>query len=259
MKTVIILIRVLLCLISAGAALVFIYPISLGIINLGNISGIAVSVWFFILNCRPLHVAIREICKTFLVTRFLYLAVNVGFTLFLIYGAVVSGFMVHAMTRQPKPGSTAVVLGAQVHASGNPSTMLAGRIYAAEKYLRENPEAKAVLSGGQGSNEPMSEAQCMYENLIKLGVDPSRLYLEDKSVNTAENLKFSDKVIRDNDLNPDIVIVSDGFHQLRAGIIFDCQKLEGQYGAFNADTDIRFAPTYFVREWFGVPYQLLKE
>ena len=35
----------------------------------------------------------------------------------------------------------------------------------------------------RGSNEPVSEAQGMYEDLVKKGIDPKRLILEDQSTN----------------------------------------------------------------------------
>ena len=74
-----------------------------------------------------------------------------------------------------------IVLGAQVTENG-PSMMLTGRINSAVRYLQENPDAKAVLTGGQGSNEQMSEAQAMYNCIDEAGISPDRLYIEDKAV-----------------------------------------------------------------------------
>ena len=54
----------------------------------------------------------------------------------------------------------------------------------------------------------------MYNVLTESGIDSSRLYMEDKSTNTTENIRNSMKIIEDNDLNTDITIVTDGFHQL---------------------------------------------
>ena len=76
--------------------------------------------------------------------------------------------------------------------------------------LDDSPNANAVLSGGQGSDEIMSEAQCMYNVLTESKIDSSRLYMEDKSTNTTENIRNSMKIIEDNNLNTDITIVTDG-------------------------------------------------
>ena len=59
-----------------------------------------------------------------------------------------------------------IVLGAQMKQSG-PSVVLEKRLCRAYTYLTENPETLCVLSGGQGSNEPVSEAQGMYDALVK--------------------------------------------------------------------------------------------
>ena len=70
-----------------------------------------------------------------------------------------------------------IVLGAQMKPNG-PSVVLEKRLRRAYTYLTENPETLCVLSGGQGSNEPVSEAQGMYEDLVKKGIDPKRLILD---------------------------------------------------------------------------------
>ena len=135
--------------------------------------------------------------------------------------------------------------------------ILRGRIDAAKSYLDDSPNANAVLSGGQGSDEIMSEAQCMYNVLTESKIDSSRLYMEDKSTNTTENIRNSMKIIEDNNLNTDITIVTDGFHQLRARIICSQLGIKGNVGAVSSDTRLLYVPTYAVREWFALPFQLL--
>lgn len=83
-----------------------------------------------------------------------------------------------------------VILGAKVRDTG-PSLSLISRMDAAILAAQQNPEAKLVLSGGQGSDEPMSEAQAMHNYLTLQGIDKTRLILEGKSFNTLENLKYS--------------------------------------------------------------------
>ncbi len=250
------IIRTVICIAAAIGFVFFAVPITVNVINVGNISGLALCAWVFLNACRPLHRAIHGACNHFFVTRALYYTVNTLFVAFAIYGIIVSSFMIAGMNQSPPVNSTAVVLGAQVMPGGNPSTMLGGRIMAAEKYLRENPKSKAVLSGGQGKGEPVSEARCMYDNLLKLGVSPDRLILEEKSTDTKENLKFSNEIIEKNNLGNNIAVVTDGFHQQRTKIIAEQLGLEWNFGAYNADTSIIYAPTFFVREWFGIPYQL---
>ena len=81
------------------------------------------------------------------------------------------------------------------------------------RYLEENPRTRAVLSGGQGQGEQISEAEAMYRYLTEHGIDGSRLILEDRSTNTKENLDFSLEKI--GTLDASIGIVTNHFHVFR--------------------------------------------
>ena len=99
--------------------------------------------------------------------------------------------------RRAAPGDLAflVVLGAQVNRTSEPSRVLRYRLEAARAYLQAHPRARAVVSGGQGPNEPCSEAQAMAAWLQRHGVEPHRVLLEDRSTTTVENLAFSHRII----------------------------------------------------------------
>lgn len=113
---------------------------------------------------------------------------------------------------------TVIVLGCQVLESGQPSLILRGRVQAAFDYLSHHPEAVCVASGGQNDSEPVTEAACIRDALTEMGIDPSRIYTEDTSASTEENLRFSAQIIAENGLPTDVAIASDNFHQLRAHI-----------------------------------------
>ena len=65
------------------------------------------------------------------------------------------------------------------------------RLYCRKLSERESGKARTVLSGGQGKGEEISEAEAMRRYLEKSGIDSRRIFLEDRSVNTKENLQFS--------------------------------------------------------------------
>lgn len=234
----------------------FVVPMMGGIINIGNIAGTALCVWVFCVSVVPVHHFLRSVFCKRIFTRFIYRAVNFCFIVFAIYGTVITGLMVYCACQTPAENATAVVLGAQVKSYG-PSVMLQGRIDAGEEYLNSMPDADAVLSGGQGSDEPMSEAEAIYIVLEDAGIDSRRLYKEDKSTNTTENLKYSMEVIKENNLNSDIAVVTDGFHQLRVRIIAHQLGIKESVGAVNSDTSLKYLPTFTVREWFALPYQVI--
>lgn len=112
---------------------------------------------------------------------------------------------------------TVVVLGCQV-VGERPSLMLRARIHAAYDYLSAHPEAVCIATGGKGDNENISEAECIRRELVALGIDEKRIYTEDRSVNTAENMAFSADIIHQHGLSTTIAVVSDNFHQLRASL-----------------------------------------
>ncbi len=255
-KILLLIVRTLFAILSVIFFALFVIPMFGNIINPGNVAGAALCVWVFCICVAPLHRAIKELFCKRKITKFIYYAVNFCFIAFSIYGAVVTGAMAVCAAQAPAENATAVVLGAQVKPWG-PSVMLMDRIEAAAAYLEQNPNAAAVLTGGQGSDEPMSEAQSMYETLVRMGIDKNRLYKEDEAVNTTENIKFSMEIIEREDLNGNIAITTDGFHQLRARIIAAQQGVKGSVGAINSDTNFLYLPTFTVREWFALPYQLL--
>ena len=112
-----------------------------------------------------------------------------------------------------------VVLGAKVRVTG-PSASLWDRIYGAYDYLKANPEVIAVVSGGQGEDEPIPEAASMYEELTKLGIDPDRIWIEDQATSTWENLHFSlDLIEKRTGKRPEkIGVLSSEYHLYRASL-----------------------------------------
>ena len=113
--------------------------------------------------------------------------VCIGFALFLfVQGFILSGFF----QKGPEGLDYVVVLGAQMKTSG-PSKALKYRLDEAVRYLEANPDTKVIVSGGQGPDEPMSEAQGMYDYLVNAGIAPDRILLEDQSNNTFQNHTYS--------------------------------------------------------------------
>ena len=135
-----------------------------------------------------------------------------------LLAAVLVMMAVQAGNRPGPEDCTVVVLGCQVFPDGHPSLMLRGRINAAYDYLTAHPDALCIASGGQNGSEPISEAQCIRDTLVSMGIAPERILLEDQSASTEENLAFSAALLREKGLSTDVAIASDNFHQLRAAI-----------------------------------------
>lgn len=149
----------------------------------------------------------------------LHRAVQVIFALGVTAVLAVSILMACAVHSAPPADEpvTVVVLGCQV-IDGHPSVMLQGRINAAHEYLTDHPDAVCVASGGMDDGETKTEADCIADTLIAMGIDSTRICRETASTNTAENLRFSAAVIRENGLPDTVVIATDRFHEFRGGV-----------------------------------------
>ena len=147
-----------------------------------------------------------------------------GFTILLCIGLLVVGIteclVIKASFGDPLTQTDyMIVLGAKVRVTG-PSASLWDRIYAAADYLQEHPNTIAVVSGGQGDDEPWTEASVMFEELVNLGIHPDRIRIEDRATSTWENLKFSlDLIEAETGTRPDkIGVLSSEYHLFRASL-----------------------------------------
>lgn len=152
----------------------------------------------------------------------------------------------------------AVVLGCHVK-DGRPSRILGERIDAAYEYLVKHPHAIAVLSGGQGENEAISEAECMYRELTARGIDGNRLYKEESSVNTPTNLRHSREILQEAlgadspwTSSQEIALITSEFHCYRGCLH---AKQEGLYPvAYASKTAMPYVIPFYLREIVAVIY-----
>lgn len=141
-----------------------------------------------------------------------------------------------------------IVLGCRVRGD-EPSLSLIKRVDAAYKFLLFNPESVAILSGGQGKDENISEAQCMQQFLYARGISKDRLILEDRSTSTDENIRFSLQIIETLDLDRNVAIATSEYHQKRAANI--CEKYGLNGTPVSSKTKWTLLPTFLLRELFA--------
>jgi len=146
-----------------------------------------------------------------------------------------------------------IVLGAQMKQAG-PSAVLKFRLDAAYEYLTANEGTVCVVSGGQGSNEPCTEAEGMYRYLVEKGISPERILMEDKSTDTSENIAYSVQLIGGTDAS--VGIVTNNFHVFRGVMLARHAGFENACG-ISARSNIYFQPNNLVREFFGVMKDLV--
>ena len=159
-----------------------------------------------------------------------------------------------------------------IHGAGldgpRPTPLLAGRIdKALELWNKQHQHGKFVVSGGQGADEVVSEAQAMRDYLLEKGVPADAILMEDKSTTTWENLKNSLAVIRadratndsTDDANDDTAtasndfttaVVTSDFH------VFRCAEYAHNLGikadGVGSHTKGWYWPTAFIREFIAI-------
>lgn len=169
-----------------------------------------------------------------------------------IFFAVIEGFIVSGMNYKTESGlDYVIVLGARVRGT-TITKSLAKRLEKALWYLEENPGTVAVVSGGQGNGEDISEARAMHDYLISKGISEDRIIMEDKSTNTGENIDFSMKLISEDAQkdNPRIGIITNNFHIYRAVKI--CEGRGYSVKGIPASSDEILFVNSMVREFFAV-------
>ena len=176
----------------------------------------------------------------------------------LILAGITEGIILKASLGDPEAHCDyMVVLGAKVRNSG-PSVSLWDRIYAARDYMQAHPDVIAVVSGGQGADEPMSEAQAMYEKLVALGIEADRIWMEDQASSTWANLNYALNLIEEKTgTRPDTLgVVSSEYHMYRAGLqAKDCGV---EFVGIPAKTSrLSQAINHFMREIAGVWHYMI--
>ena len=146
-----------------------------------------------------------------------------------------------------QPVDAMIILGAQVHSYG-PCRSLAYRLDAAKAYWDVHPDVLCVVSGGQGQNEPDTEASIMKQYLVEKGMDEKKILVEDQSTNTVENLTFSKKMLPNVD---SVAVVTSNFHVYRSVRIArkaGYKRVEG----LAARSSYLYLVTNMVREFFAI-------
>lgn len=173
-----------------------------------------------------------------------------------LVAAVISVMMIRCAYSGPSPDSiegtpVVIVLGCQIRGD-RPSKILANRLDAAYEYLAEHGDVTVIVSGGQGPDETVSESYVMANYLISKGLSGDRIILEEKSTNTCTNLEYSGIIIENKGLSKNVLIATDGYHQLRAHTYAEKAGLNPYSLPSESYRDL--LPEYWVREILGMLY-----
>lgn len=232
-----------LCLLGAAY---FLLPLAMGVCHIGMFWPAAVLLLLAIPCFFPrLWKKRADSIKVIVLTLF-----SLGIT------AVLAVFVLMGMAAADRPTEgepapqTVILLGCRTH-EGKPSLMLQNRIDAAYDYLTAHPEASVITTGGLDSvQDTLTQGAVAAQTLIAMGIDPSRVFAEEKSFDTRENLLFAAEIIEANHLDTSVVIASDNFHQLRGQIFAREAGLEPR--SAGCKSPLLLGAGYACREVLGV-------
>lgn len=149
-----------------------------------------------------------------------------------------------------------IVLGAAVHGK-TPSLTLKRRLDTAVEYHEQNPDAVIVVSGGQGAQEDITEAETMENYLLEHGVAADKIIKEESATSTYENFTFSKEILTEH-FGDDYTaaFITNEYHTLRAGL---CAKRAGIENITHAhsNTNLSYLVSGVLRECLAVVKYLI--
>ena len=187
------------------------------------------------------------------------LGVNVLTAGYLYFECMLLGTMaadaIAARSEPEKDRDYIIVLGCGIRSDGTPTPLLRGRLDRALDFARalETQTGKMpvlVLSGGQGADEVISEARCMHDYLKTRGVPESGMLLEDRSTDTAENMRFSRELIFERNPDAKIAFSTTNYHVFRAGL--KARRVKMRAIGMGCRSRWYFWPNAAVREFVGL-------
>ena len=148
-----------------------------------------------------------------------------------------------------------IILGCRVRSDGTPMPQLQGRVDRALAFWNDQRSATgkaAVLvpSGGQGADEPVSEAESMRRSLEQRGVPEELILPEDRSTNTQENMAFSKALTDAVNPNAKVAFATTNYHVFRSGVWARMAGLEAE--GMGSRTRWWYWPNAFMRECAGL-------
>lgn len=157
--------------------------------------------------------------------KFLRFSLAVFLILVLLMGGLFGLIYSEGRKSTDKTPETVLVFGAMVKDTELSETLRL-RCDTALSYLLAHPKAKAILLGGKGKGESISEASAMSDYFLQAGIKEDRLYLEEKSSSTWTNLQQAKKILVEEKLSTPVLTCSSDYHQFRIKMLAKRLALE---------------------------------
>lgn len=148
----------------------------------------------------------------------------------------------------PKSADCMIVLGGGLDRNtGEPLSTLAYRLDRAVGLFDEGYAPAIIVSGGQGADEIISEAESMRNYLLRHGVPENAIIMEAQSTTTRENMAYSKAIMDENGYKSALIVTSD-YHLWRAMQLADRAGISGSCAGARNSSNIFFTVKNLARE-----------
>lgn len=146
------------------------------------------------------------------------------------------------------PSDVILVLGRRLQ-NDRPTQVFEARLDHAARLLQEGKAPRIVIAGGHTGKANISEAEVGRERLLRLGIQPEKILVEDRSQHTLENLFNLRETLRGENWNT-LILVSDPLHLARAGALANGLGLDPRCSPATACPPLRGSAGWWTRAFY---------
>jgi len=177
-------------------------------------------------------------------------AIILCYTLFTFVGFLLYSELCLIMPKNPRCDFV-IIHGAGLLKNGEVSPLLKARLEKGiEVFRKSGPDTRLIVSGGQGSDEKVTEAAAMKKYLLSREISEDKILMEDRSATTWENLKFSKELMDKEKQEYRALFVTNNYHVFRAGIY--ARALGIKADGIGCRTALYYWPNAFIREYIAI-------
>lgn len=181
---------------------------------------------------------------------------TIAFYFFVVFWNFLSISIIYQFNQPKFNQDYIVVLGAGLIGGEKVTPLLAKRIDRAIQFYKKQSEEtlsppQLLMSGGQGPDEKIPEAQAMREYALEQGIPDEDILMEAQSTNTLENMRFSKEIMeRENPSGYHAIFTSNNYHIFRAGMY--AEEVGLKIDGIGSKTARYYLPNAFLREFIAV-------
>lgn len=217
--------------------------------------GVAIVLFYVLLIIRLTYY------EFFLQYRLLDIPYYFAIYTYILFGITFTGFLIYSWLYLHLPKKKnydfIIIHGAGLLGGEKVTPLLRKRVDKAIEAFRKstNPAIQLIASGCQGADEKISEAQAIQNYILETtDIPETAILLEDRSVNTYQNLLYSKQLGESLVTDPRFLFVTNDYHVFRTSIY--AQQIGMKGDGLGCNTASYYIPSAFLRELVAIIVRL---